>query len=159
MSSPPDEKGPLVLTASLTSGVARVTHGMRDSIALVEEILALNHTIWESTLSVGDEEYYQGRDGPFPNHQMRVSVLPNVDAAALNYMRNDVPKVPYVNSYNPHSSDIRVDLIFNGRTGRIFPRWAVISVGDARLALHEWLQTRRLPTCIEWRPYRIDENL
>lgn len=152
MAVPHDEPGQLVLTASLTSGVARVTRGLRESVALVDEILTLSHTMWETTLSVGDVEFYQDSDGPFPNHQMRVSVRPDANGAALNYMQNDEPKMSMANSYNP-GVEIPVDLIFNGTTGAVFPRSAVISVGDARRALNEWLRTRRRPTCIQWRPY------
>lgn len=152
MAAPHNDPGHLVLTASLTSGVARVTHGLRESVILIDEILTLNHTVWETTLSVGDVEFYQDRDGPFPNHQMRVSVNPDANGAALNYMQNDVPKMPIVNSYNP-GPQIRADLIFNGTTGAVFPRSAVISIAAARRALNEWLRTRHRPTCIEWRPY------
>jgi Immunity protein Imm1 len=153
---PPSEPGTLVVTASLTNGVARVTHGLRESVALIDEILALNHTAWETTLSVGDIEFYQTKEGPFPNNQMRVSVNPGADRAALNYTANDYPAMPIANSFNATELPSSVDLIFNGTTGAIFPRMAAISIHDARRALNEWLQTRRRPTCIEWRPY--DEN-
>ena len=151
MAVPPhDEPGPLVLTASLTSGVARVTHGLRESIALIDEILTLSHTAWETTLSVGDVEFYQDPDGPFPNHQMRVSVNPDAGVAGLNYIQNDEPKLPIANSYNPKPSPAAY-LIFTGSNGAVFPRSAAISIADARRALNEWLRTRRRPTCIEWR--------
>ena len=76
MTPPHNDPEVLVLTASLTSGVARVTHGLRESVALIDEILTLNHTDWETTLAAGDVAFYQDGDGPFPNHQMRVSVNP-----------------------------------------------------------------------------------
>lgn len=149
---PPSDPGCLVLTASLTNGVARVAHGLQESTALIDEILTLNHTDWETTLSVGDIEFYQDHDGPYPNHQMRVSVRPQTDGAALNYMQNDVPKMSWANSYSA-TPPADIDLIVNGTTGAVFPRWAVIPIADARRALHEWLRTRQRPTCIEWRPY------
>ena len=40
----------LTLTASLTTGVARVTHGMRASVRLIDEILTMDHVDWETTL-------------------------------------------------------------------------------------------------------------
>lgn len=152
MAPPHNDPEALVLTASLTSGVACVTHGLRASARLVDEILTLNHTDWETTLSVGGVEFHQDSDGPYPNHQMRVSVNPGANSAALNYMHNDEPGFSVANSYNP-GPEIGVDLIFNGTTGAVFPRSAVISIVDARRALNEWLRTRRRPTCIEWRPH------
>jgi hypothetical protein len=152
MAPPSNDPERLVITASLTSGVARVTHGLRASVSLIDEILTLNHTEWESTLSVGDIEFYQDSDGPYPNHQMRVSVNPSANGAALNYMHNDEPAYSIANSYNP-GPEIDVDLIFSGTTGAVFPRSAVISILDARRALNEWLRTRRRPACIEWRPH------
>ena len=143
----------LILTASLTTGVARVAHGMRASTSLIEEILATNHVDWETTLSVGDVEFRRTKDGPFPNHQLRISVRPSTGHAALNYMDNDDPDMPIANSYNPKRPLPETDLIFNGTTGSVFPRTAVISMADARNALNEWLRTRHRPTCIEWRPY------
>jgi hypothetical protein len=143
----------VIVTASLTTGVARVTHGMPDSVRLVDEILTLEHLEWETTLSVGDVEFHRTKDGPFPNHQLRISVRPSVGLAALNYMDHDDPHMPIANSFNPKRPLPDVDLIFNGATGAVFPRTAAIPVADARRALTEWLQTQKRPTCIEWRPY------
>lgn len=143
----------LILTASLTTGVARVAHGMRASLRLVEEILNVNHVDWETTLFVGDVEFHRTKEGPFPNHQLRISVQPSRGFAALNYMDHDDPQMPIANSYNPKRPLPDVDLMFNGATGTIFPRTAVIPISKARQALTEWLDTRKRPTCIEWRPY------
>lgn len=153
MASPSSEPGRLVVTATLTTGVARVTHGLGESIALIDEILTMNHADWETTLSIGDVEFYVTSDGPFPNNQMRVSVSPEADCAALNYMANDDPSMPIANSYNPVDSPPAIDLIFNGTTGAVFPRSAAISIIDTKRALNQWLRTRRRPTCIEWRPF------
>ena len=100
MSSPHEEPVPLVLTASLTSGVVRVTRGLRASAELIEHILRLDHVDWETTLSVGDAEFRSTKDGPYPNHQMRVSARPMMGYAALNYIDHDDPKVLIANSYN-----------------------------------------------------------
>lgn len=143
----------LVLTASLTTDVARVAHGMQASIDLIDEILTLNHVDWETTLYVGDVEFHSTADGPYPNHQLRISVRPSAGFAAINYMDHDDPAMPIANSYNPRRPLPEVDLIFNGETGKVFPRAAAIPIADAREALYEWLQTRKRPTCIEWRPY------
>jgi hypothetical protein len=143
----------LVLTASLTTDVARVAYGMRDAAALIDEILTLDHADWETTLMVGDVEFYQTRDGPFPDHQMRVSVRPSAGYAALNYTDNNDPTMSMANSYNPMRPLPGIFLTFNGDTGAVFPQAAAIPIDDARNALHEWLRTRRRPTCIEWRPY------
>lgn len=143
----------MIVTASLTTGVARVTHGPSESLRLIDEILRLNHVEWETTLSVGDVEFHRTKDGPFPNHQLRISVRPAAGVAALNYMDHDDPIMPIANSFNPQYPPSGVDLIFNGTTGSVFPRTAVISVDAARMALIEWLDTRQRPTCIEWRPY------
>ncbi|WP_352231593.1 Imm1 family immunity protein [Actinokineospora sp. NBRC 105648] len=147
-----------VLTALLAYGhthddVARVARGMPECRRLIEEILSLDHVRSETTLSVGDVEFHQNKNGPFPNHQFRVSVRPQAGCAALNYMDNDDAEMPVANSYNPRKSVPDVILIFNGSTGLTFPRSAIISITDARRALLEWLQTRKRPTCIEWRPY------
>ena len=143
----------MLLTASLTTGVARVTRGMLESTRLVDEILKTDHVDWETTLMVGDVEFHRTTAGPFPNHQLRISVRPSAGFAALNYMDHDDERMPIANSFNPKRPLPEVDLIFNGTMGSVFPRSAVISVTDARDALIEWLATRKRPTCIEWRPY------
>ena len=143
----------MILTASLTTGVARVTHGLLASVRLVDEILVTDHTEWETTLSVGDVEFYCTKDGPFPNHQLRISVRPSTGFAALNYMDHDDPHISIANSFNPKLPLPDVDLIFNGTTGSVFPRTALIPLADARTALIEWLETWKRPICIEWRPY------
>ena len=143
----------MLLTASLTTGVARVTRGMLASARLIDEILTLDHVDWETTLAVGDVEFHRTKDGPFPNHQLRISVRPSAGFAALNYTDHDDPEMVIANSFNWRRPLPEVDLIFNGTTGAVFPRTAAISVADARKALIEWLETRQRPTCIEWRPY------
>ena len=143
----------MIVTASLTTGVARVTHGMQASVRLIDEILAADHTEWETTLFVGDVEFHRTKDGPFPNHQFRVSVRPSAGFVALNYMDHDDPEMPIANSFNPKRPLPDVDLIFNGTTGSVFPRTAAIPIAAARQALIDWLETRKRPTCIEWRPY------
>jgi hypothetical protein len=144
---------PLTLTASLTTGVARVTHGMQAAARLIDAILTTDHVDWETTLAVGETEFHRTQAGPFPNHQLRISVRPSAGFAALNYMDNDDPEMPIANSFNPKRPLPEVDLIFNGTTGSVFPRTAAIPIADARKALAEWLETRKRPTCIEWRPY------
>lgn len=144
-----------ILTAALTSGIARVTRGIQESEDLIDEILKLNHDDWETILSVGDVEFHQTREGPFPNHKMIVSARPSSGYAALNYMDNDDPNMSVGNSYNPRRPLPEIYLIFNGATGAVFPRTAAIPIADARRALREWLRTRRRPTCVEWRPFEI----
>lgn len=143
----------MVLTASLTNGVARVTRGMQESARLIDEILKLDHVDWETTLLVGDVEFHQTADGPYPDHQMRVSVRPSEGYAALNHADNSDPIMSIANSYNPRRPLPDIYLIFNGATGSVFPLAAAIPIADTRNALNEWLRTRRRPTCIEWRPY------
>ncbi|MET7997900.1 Imm1 family immunity protein [Amycolatopsis sp. NPDC005232] len=143
----------MILTASLTTGVARVTYGLRESVNLVDAILATDHVHWETTLFVGDVEYRSSKTGPIPNHQLRFSVSTARGLAALNYMDNDDPAMPIANSYNPRRPVHDLDLIFNGSTGAVFPRTALIPVSQTRAALLEWLETRTRPTCVEWRPY------
>lgn len=143
-----------VVTATLTTGSARVTRGMRESTELVDEIMRLEHERWESILLIGDVEYHQtAKGGPFPAHQIIVSVRPSVGYAALNYTDNNDADMPVVNSYNPVTSLTSAFLILNGATSSVFPRQAAIPIRDARNALHEWLQTQRRPSCIEWRAY------
>lgn len=143
----------MILTASLTTGVVRVTHGMPASVRLIDEILKIDHIEWETTLCVGEIEFHRTKGGPFPNHQMRISVRPSIGFAALNYMDHDDPDMPIANSYNPKRPLPDVDLVFNGSMGAVFPRTAAIPIADARKALAEWLETWKRPTCIEWRPY------
>lgn len=143
----------MIVTASLTTGVARITHGLAESVRLIDEILRTDHREWETTLYVGDVEFRRTKEGPFPNHQLRISVRPSAGLAALNYMDHDDPNMPIANSFNPKRPLPDVDLVFNGTTGSVFPRAAAIPVSDARKALIEWLETRKRPTCIEWRPY------
>jgi Immunity protein Imm1 len=143
----------VIVTASLTTGIARVTHGITASKQLVDEVLRTDHVDWETTLYVGDVEFHCTDNGPFPNHQLRLSVRPAAGCAALNYMDNDDPHMSIANSYNPQRPLPEIHLIFNGSTGSIFPRTATIPVVAAREALHEWLETRKRPECIEWRPF------
>ena len=143
----------MIVTALLTSGVAKVSRGLNESLSLIGEVLGMEHTDWESTLSVGDVEFHSSKDGPFPNNQMRVSVSPSAGYAALNYTDHDDPVHPVVNSFNRRRPLPEVYLIFNGSTGSIFPRTAAIPIPAAREALIEWVKTRARPTCIEWRPY------
>ena len=143
----------VIVTASLTTGIARVSHGTTAAEQLVDEVFRTDHVEWETTLYVGDVEFHCTKDGPFPNHQLRVSVRPSAGCAALNYMDHDDPQMPIANSFNPRPSLAGVRLIFNGSTGSVFPPSAAIPIADARKALAEWLTTRRRPSCIEWRPY------
>lgn len=153
MPSPGEQSKHVVVTALLTTNAVRVTHGMTQCAALVEEVLTLDHLDQETTLWVGDEEFHSTKDGPYPNSQMRVSVRPSLQCAALSYTDHDDPNVSIVNSYNPVANMPEVDLIFNGDMGSVFPRSAVIPIVDARNALLEWLRTRSLPKCIEWLPF------
>lgn len=143
----------MILTASLTTGVARVMNGRLASVRLIDEIMMLDHVDWETTLTVGDVEFHRTKEGPYPNHQLRISVRPSTGLAALNYMDHDDAEMPIANSFSPKRPLPAVDLVFNGTTGAVFPRTAAISIADARTAVVEWLDTRKRPTCIEWRPY------
>lgn len=149
MSSPAPDN--LVVTASLTSDVARVACGTHESIELIDEILGLDHETWESTLHVGDIEFHTSKDGPYPNNQMRVSVRPAAGVAALHYVDHDDPEMSAAYSHTPNPLPSRIYLVFNGETGRLFPQSAIISIVDARAALVEWLHTRKRPQCIDWR--------
>jgi hypothetical protein len=146
--------GGVIVTALLTTQIVRVTHGIHEATAMIDEILSTDHRESETTLNVGDEAFYQSKkDGPFPNHQFRVSVRPSTGFAACNYMDHDDRRMPIANSWNPRQPPPDVALIFNGAMGSVFPRSAAIPIPDVRRALLEWLDTRRRPTCIEWRPY------
>jgi immunity protein Imm1 of predicted polymorphic toxin system len=143
----------LIVTASLTTGIVRVVHGMTAAARLVDEIIETDHVEWETTMSVGTVEFHRTKAGPFPNHQLRISVRPSIGYAALSYMDHDDPQMPIANSYNPRLPRPRLYLVFNGSTGSVFPRAAAVPVVDARIALAEWLETWKRPTCIEWRPF------
>jgi hypothetical protein len=56
----------MIVTASLTSGVARVAHGMMESVKLIHEILRMDHAEWETILLVGTVEFHSSKAGPFP---------------------------------------------------------------------------------------------
>ncbi len=152
MSLPKEHAVNVVVTALLTTNVSRVTRGITECAALIEEVLTLDHVDLETVLWIGDVEFHSSRDGPYPNSQMRVSVRPSLRCAALSYTDHDNPTTSIVNSFNPDTNLPEVDLIFNGDMGSVFPQIAVITVADARAALLEWLRTRSLPTCIPWRP-------
>jgi hypothetical protein len=153
MSLRSEQPGSPVLTASLTTNVARVACGIRESKSLIDEVLKLDHIKWETTLMVGAVEFHQTRDGPFPDHQMRVSVRPSVGYAALNYTDNEDPEMSIANSYSPSHPPVGIYLIFSGAAGSVFPPSAAVRIADARNALNEWLRTRRRPTCIQWARY------
>lgn len=153
MSPPTEHSAHMVVTALLTTGAVRVTHGMTECAALIEEILVLDHLDQETVLWIGDVEFHSSKEGPYPNCQMRVSTRPSLQVAALNYTDHDDPTISLVNSFNPKADLPEVYLIFNGDTGAVFPQSALIPIADARIGLLEWLRTRSLPTCIEWRPF------
>lgn len=148
-----DAREGMIVTASLTSGIACVAHGMTASVNLVDEIIRMDHIEWETILLVGTVEFHSTKAGPFPNHQLRISVRPSTGFAALNYTDHDDPLLTIANSFNPKRPLPDVKLVFSGSTGSMFPRTAAIPLADARKALLEWLDTWRRPTCIEWRPY------
>lgn len=156
MPSPTQPATHVVLTALLTTGVVRVMHGMTQCAALIEEILTLDHVDQETNLWIGDMEYHRSKDGPFPNHLMRVSARPSVQCAALSYTDHDDPTASLVTSFHSGQDLPEVYLIFNGETGDVFARSAVIPLVDARNALLEWIRTRSLPTNINWRPFGQD---
>jgi Immunity protein Imm1 len=143
----------MIVTASLTTGIARVADGPVECRQLIEVILRTEHLDWETILCVGDVEFRRSDDGPFPNHQVRVSARPSTGYAALNYMDHDDPQMAIANSYNLKRPLPDVVLVFNGVTGAVFPRSAAIPIATADRALVEWLTTRKRPTCIAWRSY------
>lgn len=158
MPSPDKPPAPTIVTALLMNETVRVTHTMRDGVALIEEILSLEHTNQESSLWVGDVEYHSSGDGPYPNHLMRVSARPSIGCAALSYTDQEDPASTVVHSFNSGQDLPETFLIYNGNTGAVFPHWAAIPVTHARNALLEWLRTRSLPTCINWRPHNHKET-
>lgn len=145
----------MIVTAVLASGVSRVVSGGKSAVALIDEIMQLDHSHWESILNVGDVAFYQSdSDGPFPNHQFRVSVSPQAGYGACHYTDHDDLDMPWAISWNSRRPWPRVNLVFNGTTGAVFPRAAAIPIADVRNALVEWVHSRARPTCIEWRPYQ-----
>ncbi|MDX8052011.1 Imm1 family immunity protein [Lentzea sp. BCCO 10_0798] len=143
----------MIVTAVLTTGIVRVASGLEQSQQLIDEVLRTNHAKWETTMFVGDAEFRSTKEGPQPDHQLRISVIPSAGLAALNYMDHDDPEMVIANSYNPARPLPEVSLLFNGETGAVFPRTASIPIADARTAMIEWIQTRKRPKCIQWRPY------
>ncbi|GAA3847062.1 hypothetical protein GCM10022243_11450 [Saccharothrix violaceirubra] len=145
----------MIVTASLTTGIVTVLRGEEAFCEFAEKLLITPHPMWESVMSIGDQEYFAEplTGGPVPNHQLRISVDPVAGFAALNYCDHDDDAMPLANSYNPGHPSPQVDLIFSGATGAVFPRSAAVPIEDARKALHEWFRTGLRPRCIKWRPY------
>jgi Immunity protein Imm1 len=143
----------MIVTASLTTGVARVANGMPAALQLVDLVFRTDHSEWETTMYVGDVEFHRTEDGPYPSHQLRISVRPATGYAALNYIDHDDPHMTIANSFNPQQPPPEVRLIFNGTSGSVFPLSAAIPIGHARAAVIEWLQTRKRPTCIAWQSF------
>ena len=54
----------MIVTASLTSGIACVAHGITGSVKLIDEILRMDHLEWETILSVGTVEFHSSKAGP-----------------------------------------------------------------------------------------------
>src|SRR3954447_3661739 len=143
----------MIVTASLTTGVARVAHGMAAALLLVDYVFQTEHSEWETTMYIGDAEFHRTSDGPFPSHQLRITARPSTGFAALNYIDHDDPHMTIANSFNPQQPPPDVRLIFNGTTGSVFPRSAAIPIAHARAAVAEWLRTRKRPTCIAWQSF------
>ena len=118
----------MIVTASLTTGVARVAHGMPAAVQLVEYVFRTEHSEWETTMYGGDVEFHRTKDGPYPSHQLRISVQPATGFAALNYIDHDDPHMTIANSFHPQQPLPDVRLIFNGTIGSVFPRSAAIPV-------------------------------
>jgi hypothetical protein len=110
----------MIVTASLTTGVARVADGMPAAIRLVDLVFRTHHFEWETTMYVGDVEFHRSRDGPYPSHQLRISVQPATGYAALNYIDHDDLHMTIANSFNPQQPPPEVRLIFNGLTDQFF---------------------------------------
>jgi len=144
---------PMIVTASLTTGIARVAKGMPAAVRLVDLVLRTDHPEWETTMYVGDVEYHRTKDGPYPSHQLRISVRPSSGYAALNYIDHADPHMPIANSFNPQLPPPDVRLIFNGTIGSVFPPTAAIPIERARVAVVEWLRTRKRPSCIAWQSF------
>lgn len=140
----------MIVTATLTTQVGRVARGVIECTQLVDEILDTEHVDWETLLVVGDVEFFSSPTAEYPNSQMRVSASPANGVGALSYTDHDHPTTPIVNSYNPDRPYFAIDLVFNGTSGSVFPRSAVIPIGHVRMALREWLKTRERPECIDW---------
>jgi hypothetical protein len=128
---------------------------MAESVKLIDEIFRIDHVEWETILYVGTVEFHSSKAGPFPNHQLRLSVRPSAGFAALNYTDHDDPHLAIANSFKPKRPCPEVKLIFNGSTGSVFPRSAAIPVTDAFEAVLEWLDTWRRRPSIQWRPYDV----
>lgn len=148
----PQQSAPtrMTVTASLTTGIACVARGRAEAVKLVDQIVRTDHVEWETTLYVGDVEFHTSKAGPFPNHQLRISVRPSASLAALMYIDHDDPIMSVAISFSPAGPAPDVKLVFNGAIGSVFPRSAAIPVIYARAALLEWLDSRRRPTCIDW---------
>jgi hypothetical protein len=54
---------PVIVTASLITGVAGVTHGMLDSVRLIEEIVRMGHVEWELDSGVKERNCMMTRPG------------------------------------------------------------------------------------------------
>jgi hypothetical protein len=124
----------MIVTASLTTGVARVARGMTDAVRLIDEILRMDHAEWETTLFIGDVESHRTKDGPFPNHQLRISVHPSDGLAAINYMDHDDPLMPIANSFSQnvhHRTSTSSSAALQERYFRAQPRYPL-----ARRARH-----------------------
>ncbi len=111
----------MVVTASLTTGIACVAAGVADCLRLIDQILRIDHIGWETSLYVGDSEFYRSRDGPYPNHQVRVSVRPSAGYAALAYIDHDDSLMSVALSFNRQQLGPDVHLVFNGSIGAVFP--------------------------------------
>ncbi|GAA3049367.1 Imm1 family immunity protein [Actinokineospora globicatena] len=148
-----DDDPPMIVTATLTTGISRVTNGLRESINLIEEVLETEHVTWETILLIGDHEYRTTLAGPVPNSQFRVSVRPSLGVAALNYTDHDDRDMPIAVTHNPGHPQAGAELIFSGSTGMTFPFGCAVSIESAHLALVEWLHLRRRPTSLQWRPF------
>jgi len=55
----------VIVTASLTTGIARVSHGTTAAEQLVDEVFRTDHVEWETTLYVGDVEFHCTKDGSY----------------------------------------------------------------------------------------------
>lgn len=120
---------------------------------MFETVLRTEHTALETVMSIGDVEYLTSAKGPLPNHQLRISVSPSAGCAAISYTDHNDSQMTIADSFNPNLTYPEVRLIFNGRTGSVFPHYAAIPITDARTALYEWFETWERPTCIRWRPH------
>ncbi|SFT84806.1 Immunity protein Imm1 [Actinopolyspora lacussalsi subsp. righensis] len=144
----------MILNSSVVNKEFKRAEQGQQAEALIEELLATDHSSWESHLSFTDESIDPDEvsEDWYPDHDVTLAVDPTSGYGAMRWTGMiDNVLVPFV-TYNPNTEP-NIDLLRDGGTPHFFPHSAVLPVDDVRMALLEFARTGQRPECVSWQEF------